>query len=214
MYGLFGPGESTAPHTLAPGAVLLPGFALTSAPALSDAISDIADRAPFRQMLTPGGRPMSVSMTNCGPLGWISDRTGYRYSPVDPESGQAWPPMPPVFLELATGAAADAGYPGFHPDACLINRYEPGARMGLHQDRDEHDLSAPIVSVSLGLPALFLWGGESRKDRPRRIALEHGDIVVWGGPSRLAFHGIAPLRPGDHPLTGGVRINLTFRKAL
>jgi len=156
---------------------------------------------------------MSVAMTNCGPVGWVSDRKGYRYSPIDPETGRPWPEMPSVFLNLAAGAAAEAGYSGFQPDACLINRYEPGTRMGLHQDRDEQDFSAPIVSVSLGLSAVFLWGGLSRSDRPRRIALEHGDVVVWGGPSRLTFHGIAPLAEDDHPLTGRARVNLTFRKA-
>jgi len=213
MRSLFPDAHSTAPEPLAPGAVLLPGFALPSAPAIVDAIHGIAAAAPFRRMLTPGGRPMSVAMTNCGPVGWVSDRKGYRYSPIDPETGRPWPEMPSVFLDLAAGAAAEAGHSAFQPDACLINRYEPGTRMGLHQDRDEQDFSAPIVSVSLGLSAVFLWGGLSRSDRPRRIALEHGDVVVWGGPSRLTFHGIAPLAEDDHPLTGRTRVNLTFRKA-
>ena len=213
MRSLFPDAHSTAPEPLAPGAVLLPGFALPSAPAIVDAIHGIAAAAPFRRMLTPGGRPMSVAMTNCGPVGWVSDRKGYRYSPIDPETGRPWPEMPSVFLDLAAGAAAEAGHSAFQPDACLINRYEPGTRMGLHQDRDEQDFSAPIVSVSLGLSAVFLWGGLSRSDRPRRIALEHGDVVVWGGPSRLTFHGIAPLAEDDHPLTGRARVNLTFRKA-
>jgi alkylated DNA repair protein (DNA oxidative demethylase) len=164
-------------------------------------------------MVTPGGFVMSVAMTNCGALGWISDRGGYRYSPVDPSSGRPWPAMPQSFLELAAGAAERAGFPGFVPEACLVNRYAPGARLTLHQDRDERDFSAPIVSVSLGLPAVFLFGGERRADRPQRVALAHGDVVVWGGPSRLRFHGILPLADGGHPLTGRHRLNLTLRRA-
>lgn len=156
---------------------------------------------------------MSVAMTNCGPLGWVSDRHGYRYQPLDPDSGQPWPAMPPVFCQLAQDAAAAAGYPGFAPDACLINRYAPGARLSLHQDRDEADYAHPIVSVSLGIAAVFLWGGVRRADKARRIALWHGDVVVWGGPARLRFHGVLPLAEAQHPSTGGQRINLTFRKA-
>jgi alkylated DNA repair protein (DNA oxidative demethylase) len=169
--------------------------------------------APFRQLETPGGYRMSVAMTDCGPLGWVSDRRGYRYLSVDPQTGRAWPPMPEAFLRLATDAAARAGFPGFHPDACLINRYVPGARLTLHQDKDEQDLGQPIVSVSLGLPATFLWGGGTRSERPRRVPLEHGDVVVWGGPDRLRFHGVLALAEGEHPLLGPERINLTFRKA-
>lgn len=156
---------------------------------------------------------MSVAMTNCGALGWVTDRAGYRYSERDPVSGQRWPEMPAEFRDLAVRAAARAGYRDFAPDACLINRYEPGARMALHQDRDEPDLSAPIVSVSLGLPAVFLWGGAERADRPTRIRLGHGDVVVWGGETRLNFHGVAPLADGEHPGLGRQRINLTFRRA-
>jgi alkylated DNA repair protein (DNA oxidative demethylase) len=155
---------------------------------------------------------MSVAMTNCGERGWVSDRSGYRYDAVDPETQRPWPAMPQLFRTLAQDAAAAAGYAGFAPDACLINRYLPGTRLSLHQDRDELDLRAPIVSVSLGLPAVFLWGGLRRADRPTRVRLAHGDVVVWGGPSRLVFHGIAPLAEGDHALTGRERINLTFRK--
>lgn len=157
---------------------------------------------------------MSVSMTNCGQAGWISDKTGYRYDSVDPQTGHPWPPMPVSFLRLATRAAAEAGFKEFNPDVCLINRYEPGARLTLHQDKDERDFTAPIVSVSLGLPATFLFGGLQRKDRPRRFRLENGDVAVWGGPARLTYHGIAPLADGEHPLTGRCRINFTFRKAL
>jgi alkylated DNA repair protein (DNA oxidative demethylase) len=164
-------------------------------------------------MFTPGGHQMSVAMTNCGCYGWVTDITGYRYDGADPESGRAWPAMPTVFRELAESAAREAGFTGFAPDACLINRYEPGAKMSLHQDRDEKDFSAPIVSVSLGLPAIFLFGGMKRADKPQRYRLEHGNIVVWGGPSRLFFHGVAPLSDGEHPLLGRRRINLTFRKA-
>lgn len=198
---------------LALGAILLRGFARRRAEGLVAAIEEIAARTPFRHMQTPGGQHMSAAMTNCGPFGWISDRRGYRYEPSDPDTGAPWPPMPGIFLDLAADAAADAGFPGFLPDACLINRYEPGTRMSLHQDRDEQDLTAPIVSVSLGLPAIFLFGGLKRSDPSDRIALVHGDVVVWGGPSRLRFHGILPIREGTHALLGRQRINLTFRKA-
>ena len=173
----------------------------------------IVAQAPFRHMFTPGGYQMSVAMTNCGELGWVTDRKGYRYDAIDPVSQKPWPAMPPVFLELAGQAAAEAGFVDFRPDACLINRYDAGARMSLHQDRDEQDFGAPIVSVSLGLPAIFLFGGPKRSDKPQRYRLSHGDVVVWGGPSRLFFHGIAPLADGEHTLLGRQRINLTFRKA-
>ncbi|SDC63437.1 DNA-N1-methyladenine dioxygenase [Cupriavidus sp. YR651] len=206
------PDASPAIETLAPGAVVLRGFARDVEQDLLAAVRDVSAAAPFRNLITPGGLRMSVAMTNCGDAGWVSDRTGYRYDPVDPQSGEHWPAMPEVLRALARRAAEAAGYPGFAPDACLINRYLPGTRLSLHQDRDELDLRAPIVSVSLGLPATFLWGGLRRADRPDRIRLAHGDVVVWGGPSRLVFHGITPLADGDHPLTGHERINLTFRK--
>ncbi len=164
-------------------------------------------------MVTPGGFRMSVAMTNCGALGWVTDRKGYRYDAIDPETQRPWPPMPDCFLELAKGAAEEAGFPSFVPDACLMNRYQPGARLSLHQDKDERDFSQPIVSVSLGLPAVFLYGGEERTDKTRRVAVVHGDTVVWGGPARLRYHGVMPLRDGIHPLLGGYRFNLTFRKA-
>ncbi|WP_315719202.1 MULTISPECIES: DNA oxidative demethylase AlkB [unclassified Bradyrhizobium] len=202
-----------AREQLAPGATMLRGFARPHEMELITAIEAITAEAPFRRMITPGGHQMSVAMTNCGPLGWVTDRSGYRYDPVDPESGQPWPAMPPLLRELAENAAREAGFAGFAPDACLINRYEPGAKMSLHQDRDERDVGAPIVSVSLGLPATFLFGGLKRTDKTQRYRLVHGDVVVWGGPARLAFHGIAPLADGEHALLGRRRINLTFRRA-
>jgi alkylated DNA repair protein (DNA oxidative demethylase) len=202
-----------APEPIAPGAVLLRGFACDVADALAQGIKQVIAAAPFRHLITPGGRTMSVGMTNCGALGWVSDQTGYRYERTDTLSGQPWPPMPASFADMAARAAAEAGFDGFRPDACLINRYEPGARMSLHQDRDERNLAAPIVSVSLGLPAVFLFGGLQRSNRPARYRLAHGDVAVWGGPSRLAFHGVAPLADGDHPQLGRQRINLTFRRA-
>jgi alkylated DNA repair protein (DNA oxidative demethylase) len=197
---------------LAPGAVVLRGFAIDREAPLKDDVARVAAVAPFRHLVTPGGFRMSVAMTNCGELGWVSDRRGYRYDPVDPGSGERWPALPESFRALALDAAARAGYPGFAPDACLVNRYEPGARLSMHQDRDEKDLRAPIVSVSLGLPAVFLWGGDQRGDPARKVALHHGDVVVWGGPSRLRFHGVQALKDGEHPFAGPFRINLTFRK--
>lgn len=198
---------------LAADAVVLREYAVAHAATLLDGIAHVAKHSPFRQMQTPGGYTMSVAMTNCGNLGWISDRKGYRYSPIDSLHGKPWPPMPSAWFALAQAAAAAAGFPHFQPDACLINRYRVGAKMALHQDRDERDLSAPIVSVSLGLPATFLWGGLQRQDKPVKVPLQHGDVVVWGGTARLAFHGIAPLKAGSHPLLGDVRLNLTFRQA-
>ena len=193
---------------------MLRGFARREAAPLVAAVTEIIAAAPFRNMVTPGGFRMSVAMTNCGRAGWVTDRKGYRYEFVDPMTGREWPPMPPSFRRLASAAAEAAGFAGFEPDACLINRYEPGTRLSLHRDENERDLAAPIVSVSLGLPALFLFGGTSRGDRPRRVPLESGDVVVWGGPSRLVYHGVAPLAEGNDPLVGRCRINLTFRKAL
>ena len=198
---------------LGPGAARLHGFALPEAPALIAEVARLIEQAPFRHRLTPSGHRMSVAMTNCGARGWVSDRAGYRYAPLDPETGRPWPPMPARFFELAHAAAAQAGFAGFLPDACLINRYLPAARMSLHQDRDERDLTAPLVSVSLGLPAVFLWGGLKRKDPTRRIPLVHGDGLVWGGPDRLRYHGVLPLKTGQHLLLGEQRINLTFRQA-
>jgi DNA oxidative demethylase len=206
------PDVRPAEVTMAEGAVLLRGSACAVEADLIAALRVIVDQAPFRHMMTPGGHRMSVAMTNCGRVGWVTDRTGYRYDTNDPESGTPWPQMPPVFRELAAQAASCAGFSAFAPDACLINRYQPGARMSLHQDKDELDLAAPIVSVSLGLPAIFLFGGLKRSDKPNRFRLQHGDIAVWGGRARLAFHGVAPLADGEHGLLGRQRINLTFRK--
>jgi DNA oxidative demethylase len=200
-------------QVIADGAVLLRGLAKPVEIELLEALREIVEQAPFRHMATPGGHQMSVAMTNCGSLGWVTDRAGYRYDPNDPQSGKPWPAMPASFRELARAAADRAGFGGFAPDACLVNCYQPGARMSLHQDKDENDFTAPIVSVSLGLPATFLFGGLKRSDKPRRFRLEHGDVIVWGGPARLAFHGVAPLADGEHSLLGRRRINLTFRKA-
>lgn len=193
---------------------MLRGFALDDAAPIFAQVIKIAAVSPFRHMITPGGFRMSIAITNCGKVGWISDRKGYRYAGIDPETGKPWPELPKLFSKLATRSAEAGGFAGFVSDACLINRYEPGARLTLHQDKNELDYDQPIVSVSLGLPATFLFGGDARKDRPRRFRLESGDVVVWGGPARLAYHGVSPLKDGVSDLTGACRINLTFRKAL
>lgn len=198
---------------LGAAAFVLRDFARAQAATLLDAVATITDRSPLRHLQTPGGYTMSVAMTNCGALGWTSDRRGYRYASIDPQTGRPWPPMPPPLLDLAERAALAAGFPGFAPDACLINAYAPGTRLALHQDRDERDFSAPIVSVSLGMDAVFLFGGHARADRAVPVPLAHGDVVVWGGEDRLRFHGVRPLRGEPHPLLGRRRINLTFRKA-
>jgi alkylated DNA repair protein (DNA oxidative demethylase) len=203
-----------ARETMAEGAVLLRGFALSCETELLAAIDAVSAEAPFRHMMTPGGYTMSVAMTTCGSAGWVTDRKGYRYSPTDPVSGKPWPPMPTPFRALARKAAEEAGYANFRPDSCLINRYEPGTKLSPHQDQDEKDYRQPIVSVSLGLPATFLFGGPKRGDPTAKFPLQHGDIAVWGGPSRLFFHGVATLKEGDHPRLGRKRINLTFRRAL
>jgi alkylated DNA repair protein (DNA oxidative demethylase) len=211
MLSLFD-GEAPWQEPLGPGAVILRRFASAQAQVLLRAIEQVATDSPFRQMVTPGGYRMSVAMTSCGPLGWVSNPQGYRYAECDPLNHRPWPAMPEALRRLAETAAFDAGYPGFRPDACLINRYAPGAKLSLHQDKDERDLSAPIVSVSLGLPAIFQFGGARRQDPLHRFLLEHGDVVVWGGPSRLWYHGIQSLKPGHHPATGECRYNLTFRR--
>lgn len=205
--------ECPANLRLGTRAALLRGFALPWVPQLLQAVEHTTGAAPWRHMGAPGGRRMGVATTNAGSLGWVSDRRGYRYEANDPLSGQPWLPMPPAFTEVAAAAAGEAGFAGFVPDACLINRYAPGTRLSLHQDRDERDLRAPIVSVSLGLPATFLWGGHERSGKPERVPLVHGDVVVWGGTDRLRLHGVAPVAQGVHALTGPWRINLTFRKA-
>jgi alkylated DNA repair protein (DNA oxidative demethylase) len=202
--------ELTVDH-LVEGFTLLRAFCINEAPELLDAIEAITHSSPFRHMTVPSGHTMSVAMTNCGDLGWITDRTGYRYASIDPTTSKPWPALPLAFRQLALQAAAKAGYPDFITNACLINRYEPGSRLSLHQDRNEQDYTQPIVSVSLGLPATFLLGTLRRNDTPRRIRVEHGDVAVWGGPARLIYHGVAPIAQGTHPLTGACRINLTFR---
>ena len=214
MQDLFAEHQIGQREALGPGALLLRGRALAAVPALLAAIEAVAAAAPFRRMTTPGGFEMSVAMTNCGTAGWVTDRRGYRYDPLDPLSGKPWPPMPRVFRDQATAAAAEAGFGGFVPDACLVNRYEPGTRLSLHQDKDEQDHRQPVVSVSLGLPAVFQFGRASRGDKTLRVPLFHGDVVVWGGPSRLFYHGVLALKEGEHPLLGRQRLNLTLRKAL
>ena len=206
------PGEPRK-QELASSAFLLRGFALSYEAALLEGLRKVTSAAPFRHMLTPGGHRMSVAMTNCGELGWVTDRSGYRYTPTDPESGRNWPSMPESFRKLAASAAGEGGFPGFSPDACLINRYDPGTKLSLHQDKDERDFTQPIVSVSLGIPAVFLFGGMLRSDKTLRVEVTHGDVVVWGGPARLRYHGVLPLKEDKHPLLGSQRINLTFRKA-
>lgn len=198
---------------LGSGAAILSGFASDIAGDLVDQVRVMSVISPFRNMETRGGKRMSVAMFNCGALGWVSDRSGYRYDAIDPQTGAPWPDLPPLFLDLASRAASELGYRDFVPDACLINRYVPGARLSLHQDMDEQDHTAPIVSISLGLPATFLWGGLQRSDRPARHRLVHGDVVVWGGSSRMIFHGIDVLKDGEHPVIGAQRYNITFRKA-
>lgn len=210
---LFQDSPTTWQERLGPGSLVLRGFALADETALLAALEHIVATAPFRHMVTPGGFEMSVAMTNCGNLGWVSDRTGYRYDPLDPLSGRSWPAMPEAFFRLASRAAAEAGFGEFIPDACLVNRYRTEARLTLHQDKNERDFRQPIVSVSLGVSAVFLFGGNRRADKTQRVPLAHGDVVVWGGPDRLRYHGVLALKPGHHPAFGSDRVNLTFRKA-
>ena len=212
MYDLFATQQGDARTQLATLACVLHGFALDRVDALLADVGAIEAHAPFRHLVTPGGHTMQVAMTNCGTYGWCSDRRGYRYDRIDPQSGKSWPALPPAFLQLAADAAREAGFANYVPDACLINRYAPGTRLSLHQDRDEDDRIAPIVSVSLGLPATFLFGGFARADKTVRVPLQHGDVVVWGGVDRMRFHGVLPVKPGRHDVLGEQRINLTFRK--
>jgi alkylated DNA repair protein (DNA oxidative demethylase) len=198
---------------LSADAMVLRGFALTQDAALWRAIQAVLVQAPLRRMKTPGGRMMSAEQTNCGQWGWVTDKAGYRYADRDPLTGVAWPVMPRLFRQIAQTAAEHAGYARFEPDACLINCYGPGARMALHQDKDEADLSAPIVSVSLGLTTQFLFGGLQRTDSVQKVLLVHGDVVVWGDQDRLRFHGVAAPVEGEHCLCGSQRFNLTFRQA-
>lgn len=206
--------QSSTEIQIASGAVLLKNFIGDEDVNLLVAVNEVMAISPPRKMVTPYGHLMSVAMSNAGQVGWLSDRKGYSYRATDPITGTFWPEMPSIMQAIATRAAAQAGYAQFVPDACLINVYSAGAKMALHQDRDEQDFTQPIVSMSLGLPATFLFGGLQRSDKPKKIMLEHGDVIVWGGESRLNFHGVAPLPSGDHPLLGQTRINLTFRKAL
>lgn len=200
-------------QALADGALLLHGYACDRATDFLEAVHRITRQSPFRQMETPGGYRMSVAMTNCGSFGWSADRGGYRYTEIDPLTERSWPAMPEDFHEFARQMAAETGFPAFSPDVCLINRYAPGAKLSMHQDKDEMNLQAPIVSVSFGLPAVFVFGGLQRNDPGQRLRLAHGDVVVWGGPSRLRYHAVPPLKDGHHPVTGSCRINLTFRQA-
>lgn len=206
--------KSTSPVEILPEVILLPAMAVSQSRYLWQAIQQVDEKSPLRHMRTPGGHQMSAAITNCGDVGWCTDETGYRYSAIDPLTEQPWPEMPADLKHLATEAADRAGYVGFVPDVCLINRYRVGAKMGLHQDRDEQDFSQPIVSVSLGLPVIFQFGGPRRRDPLKRILLEHGDVIVWGGDKRRYYHGVLSLKEGEHPITGAYRYNLTFRKAL
>lgn len=199
------------PVRLGDGIALLRGFADTKT--LFPLILRLAERAPFRHLVTPGGQTMSVAMTNCGNVGWVSDRSGYRYSSRDPLTERDWPAMPDAFMSLALSAAKAAGFPDFVPDACLVNRYSAGARLTAHRDADEQNFAQPIVSVSLGLPASFAFYGLTRGGKGTSVPLVDGDVLVWGGPSRLVYHAVRPIKPGVHPLTGEYRYNLTFRHA-
>jgi DNA oxidative demethylase len=203
-----------AKESIACGAFLLRAFAIPIQQDILVALKTVTAAAPFRNMVTPGGFTMSVAMTSCGDVGWVADCSGYGYATTDPTTGRTWPGMPDRFRSLAESAAAEAGYPDFAPDSCLVNRYRPGTRLSLHQDKDERDFTQPIVSVALGLPATFLFGGLERSDPTVKLALRHGDVVIWGGPSRLRYHGVAPLKDGEHPALGACRVNLTFRRAL
>jgi alkylated DNA repair protein (DNA oxidative demethylase) len=207
---LFGGGGDTR-VALGEGITLLRRFADTAK--LLPLIESIAAKSPFRHLVTPGGQTMSVAMTNCGPVGWVSDRSGYRYSPLDPLTLRAWPSLPSAFETLALDAAREGGFPDFQPDACLINRYQPGARLTAHRDADEQNFAQPIVSVSIGLPASFAFYGLTRGGKGKNVPLQDGDVLVWGGPARLVYHAVRPLKAGHHPLTGGLRYNLTFRHA-
>lgn len=205
--------DASPVEVLATGVSLLHGLASAQADILQQSIELVAQQSPYRQLMTPGGLKMSVTTTCCGELGWHSDEYGYRYVRKDPLTNLAWPAIPESFLKLATQAAELAGFENFKPDSCLINRYVPGTKMSLHQDKNERDFSAPIVSVSLGLSAIFQFGGLSRSDPVSKLQLHHGDVLVWGAEARLRFHGVLPLGQGQHPGWGAQRINLTFRRA-
>lgn len=213
LFANFEPEQQRRCEPIGEQSCVLRGFALPWLERLLPALEAVLAAAPFRQMVTPGGFTMSVALSSCGTWGWNTDRSGYRYSREDPQTGLPWPPMPEVFFQLAQAAAFAAGFTDFVPDSCLINHYVPGAKMSLHQDKDEKSYAAPIVSVSLGLPAMFLFGGFARSDKSQRVPLLHGDIVVWGGVDRLRYHGVLPIKDGQHPRLGEQRINFTFRTA-
>ena len=212
---LFADDVTQAPRTeqIGPQSFVLRGFALPLIKRVLPALQHVLEQSPFRHMKTPGGFTMSVALSNCGTLGWVTDRNGYRYTRIDPETGKPWPVLPDVFMQLAQSAATECGFAGFTPDACLINRYVLGAKISLHQDKNERGYQWPVVSVSLGIAASFLFGGLDRSDKTQRVSLFHGDVVVWGGEDRLRYHGVLPLKQADHPLLGEQRINFTFRKA-
>lgn len=207
------PNSTSTLKPIANESFILPGFANTNTNTLLAAINSVIELAPLRQMRTPGGFEMAARITNCGYFGWVTDKQGYRYQTTDPETGLPWPAMPELIYQLAVDAASACGFDHFTPDVCLINCYQPGAGMGLHQDKDEKDFSAPIVSISLGVPAIFLFGGNKRQDKPCAHLLKNGDIVVWGGQDRLRFHGVQPIKLAHHPMTGQKRFNLTIRQA-
>lgn len=211
---LFADIERNQCDEILPDVFLLKGFALEKSTQLFKTICEVDTQAPFRKMQTPGGFYMSAELTNCGVVGWHSDHNGYRYTPFDPLTEQPWPDMPQGFRDLAETAAKRCGFPDFTPDVCLMNRYAVGAKMGLHQDKDEKDFAQPIVSLSLGLPIIFQFGGPKRNDPKQRILLQHGDVVVWGRAARRYYHGVLTLKSGQHPLTGPYRYNLTFRRAM
>lgn len=198
---------------IAEGAYWLRGHALPAADLLWAELRKHFATYPPQQMFTPMGYKMSVRSTSMGDAAWVGTKKGYGYASIDTAINQALPPLPSTFLSLANHAATEAGYNDFTPDSCLINCYDIGSKMGLHQDKDERDFNQPIVSVSLGIPATFLFGGAKRSDKPTQIPLTHGDVVVWGGASRLFYHGVQTIKPNKHPLLGELRCNLTFRKA-
>lgn len=200
------------PVAVMPGMTLLPKFA--NSVALKPVIDRLCQQSPVRQMRTRRGQTIQVGMTNCGQCGWVSDTKGYRYTPNDPITDKPWPAMPTELSDLAKKAANVSGFTDFYPDACLINRYQPGVQMGAHQDRDEQDFSQPIVSVSLGIPARFFVLGLERRGTATPVDLSDGDVVVFGGPARLYYHGVRKLKPNEDPIWGPYRWNLTFRMAL
>lgn len=198
---------------LAEGAMVLRRFATPVVVALMEGVEAVVAQSPLRRLIVPNGRPMRIEMTNCGLVGWVNIDGRYRYSRVDPLTGRSWPGMPATFRRIAGAAASAAGYPDFQPAVCIINRYAVGADLQMHQDRDDTQDRQPVVSVSLGLPAIFHFGGQGRGEKPLTIPLDDGDVVVWGGASRMHRHGVAPVAPGVHPRTGAYRYNLTFRTA-